>query len=94
MTLRPEEIRRVAELARLELSPEEEARYGAQLARVVEYIDQLSGYEPSRHPREEALVEQPDEVQPSLPLERFLDNAPERLDRFLVVPQVKKVDGG
>jgi aspartyl-tRNA(Asn)/glutamyl-tRNA(Gln) amidotransferase subunit C len=94
MTLRPEQIHRVAELARLELDPAEEELYAGQLARVVDYIDQLSEFSPSDRRRAEELVEQDDVVRPSLPVEQFLHNAPDHLDRFLLVPQVKKVDGG
>jgi aspartyl-tRNA(Asn)/glutamyl-tRNA(Gln) amidotransferase subunit C len=94
MTLRPEEIRRVAELARLELDADEEDLYAHQLARVVDYIDQLSEFEPSSRRRPGHLVEHPDMVRPSMPFERFVQNAPQHLDRYLVVPQVKKVDGG
>lgn len=90
MTLRLDEVRRVAELARLQLSAEEEELYAAQLSRVVDYIDQLSAYEPDEKHRSETLQEASDEPRPSLPIDEFLANAPEKLDRFLLVPQVKK----
>lgn len=39
--LNPEVTKRVAELARLALTPEEVERYSAQMAQVLGYIDQL-----------------------------------------------------
>ena len=93
MAIGEEEIRRVAELARLELSEEEVRTYTAQLARVVEHIDQLEEFAGVDEEMAVGLREQADEEAPGIDVDRFLANAPEQLDRFLVVPQVKKADG-
>lgn len=37
-----EQIKHIANLARLELTPEEEIKYGQQLSAVLDYIDKLS----------------------------------------------------
>ena len=41
MTLSQEEVRHIAALARLELSPEELARYQEQLSSILAYFEQL-----------------------------------------------------
>lgn len=41
MAFSKEDIKHVAELAKLKLSPEEEERFGSQLGSVLGYIDQL-----------------------------------------------------
>ena len=41
MALTTEDTRKIATLARLRFTPEEEARLTGQLAKIVDYIDQL-----------------------------------------------------
>ena len=90
MALNDSEIKKIAELARLELTPEEEQLYARQLSEVLGYIDQLESFATADPVHENPLPEAVDEVSPGLALEAFLANAPESLDRFLLVPQVKK----
>lgn len=99
MSLDVEEVRRIAELARLQLSAGEEATFASQLSEIVDYIDQLrafdagvalsGGVEPEQ---EVAANDVPAAGRPLL--DDFLDNAPASLDRFLLVPQVKATPGG
>lgn len=42
MRLTADQVRKVARLANLPLSPKEETRYSEQLSRILDYIDQLS----------------------------------------------------
>jgi len=94
MALTQDDVRKIATLARLRFSPEEEAKLTGQLAKIVDYIDQLQafgGAEPEVSPR--GVREMPDEPQPCLPRERFLANAPESMDAFLLVPEVKAGGG-
>jgi aspartyl-tRNA(Asn)/glutamyl-tRNA(Gln) amidotransferase subunit C len=42
MKLKKEEIQKIADLARLELSEKEKEKYGNQLSDILSYIDQLS----------------------------------------------------
>lgn len=42
MAINSEEIKHIAELSRLKLSPEEEVKFGAQLSSVLDYIEQLN----------------------------------------------------
>jgi len=46
MTLSGSDIRRLEELARIELKPEERERLGMQLARIVEFVRVLQGASP------------------------------------------------
>ncbi len=86
-------VEHVARLARLELTPEELDRYGAQLGAVLDYIAQLaeldlSGVEPLAHAAETSNVFREDAPRPPLDRAEALKNAPERTDEFFVVPKV------
>jgi aspartyl-tRNA(Asn)/glutamyl-tRNA(Gln) amidotransferase subunit C len=95
MTLSLDEVRRIAVLARLELSPEEERVFGAQLSAILEYVRQLeeldvSDVEPMTHAL--AAGERPplreDAVRPSLDPEEALANAPAREGTCFKVPRI------
>ncbi|MFP5284774.1 MAG: aspartyl/glutamyl-tRNA amidotransferase subunit C, partial [Thermoanaerobaculia bacterium] len=45
MALTHEDVKKIAALARLRFTPEEEDRFTGQLAKIVDYIDQLQAYE-------------------------------------------------
>ena len=93
MSLNIEEVRRIAHLARLRLSAEEERTFAPQLAEIVAYIDQLEEFETAPTVRESSsLPEAEDEPGDCLERDRLLDNAPEALDSFFVVPQVKATE--
>jgi aspartyl-tRNA(Asn)/glutamyl-tRNA(Gln) amidotransferase subunit C len=95
MALTTEELRKIAMLARLRLSPEEEGRLADQLGKIVDYVDQLRRFETGEvsggagEPPPEALPEAEDVPHACLPRESFLANAPAALDAFLLVPAVK-----
>ena len=99
MSLAIEEVRRIAELARLRLSTGEEATFASQLSEIIGFIDQLRAFDAGAAPSGEAALEEEaganDEPARGRPLlDDFLDNAPASLDRFLLVPQVKAAPGG
>ena len=96
-------MRRIAELARLRISAREEATFAGQLSEIVDYIDQLREFddddaslEATEAPSDAADndLPRPADLADSALLDRFLDNAPASLDRFLLVPQVKATPGG
>lgn len=89
MALPLEEVRRIATLARLELSAAESLLFAEQLGRVVDYIDQLGRFETS-HPPEACLMplEAPDAIAASLATEVVLANAPDSREAFVVVPRI------
>jgi aspartyl-tRNA(Asn)/glutamyl-tRNA(Gln) amidotransferase subunit C len=83
----------VAQLARLELTPEEMTRLEGQLGNVLAYVDQLrklnvDGIEPMAHAIPQVNVFRQDESRPSTPLELALMNAPQRMNDLFVVPKV------
>ena len=87
------EIRGVARLARLELTAEEEARFEAQLGRILEYVEQLksidvAGIEPMAHATPRANVARPDVDVPSMPHEQAMQNAPARSGGLFEVPRI------
>ena len=80
MALRSEEVRKVAMLARLELTEDEIEQYREQLSAVLAYVEQLNELaldeiEPSTRAVAQQNVWREDVVQPSLPLEDVLHNA-------------------
>jgi len=87
------DVRYVAHLARMALTPEEEAKFGAQLGQVLEYIEKLkeldvSGVEPTAHSMPLVNVSRPDEQRPSLPHDEALRNAPASANGLFIVPKI------
>jgi aspartyl-tRNA(Asn)/glutamyl-tRNA(Gln) amidotransferase subunit C len=97
MALTTEEVRKIASLARLRFTPEEEATFAGQLGKIVDYIDQLqrldAGEPTPPSGTANAAPEADDVARPCLPREAFLANAPAALDGFLLVPEVKAGPG-
>jgi aspartyl-tRNA(Asn)/glutamyl-tRNA(Gln) amidotransferase subunit C len=92
MALTTEDVRKIASLARLRFSPEEEGVFAEQLGHIVDYIDQLQRYEAEEPGLTAALPvrEAADRPRPCLPREVVLANAPaSALGAFVVVPEVK-----
>ena len=93
MSLSAEEVRKVADLARLELSAADVEIMARQLSAIVEYINQLQqvntdGVEPLAHALDLHDVFRADVPTPSLSEEEALANAPGRKDNFYSVPAV------
>jgi aspartyl-tRNA(Asn)/glutamyl-tRNA(Gln) amidotransferase subunit C len=87
------DVEKVALLARLQLSDAELDTMTGQLAQIVGYVDQLAevnadGVEPMAHAVEVTNVFAEDRVEPSLPREAALANAPRHNDRGYLVPAV------
>ncbi len=91
--LSPEEVARVAELARLELSEAETAHFAVQLSAVLDHVDALrrldtAGVAPSAHPFELVNVLRADEVRPGLARDEVLAEAPAAEDGRFRVPRI------
>jgi len=87
------DVKYVAHLARLELTPAEEQRIGAQLGEVLGYIEKLKeldvrGVEPMAHAVPLVNVVREDAVQPSLPHEEAMRNAPAEANGLFIVPKI------
>jgi aspartyl-tRNA(Asn)/glutamyl-tRNA(Gln) amidotransferase subunit C len=87
------DVKYVAHLARLALTPQEEKQFGAQLGNVLGYIEKLkeldvSGVEPTAHAVPMVNVTRPDEVRPSLSHEEAMRNAPAQANGLFIVPKI------
>jgi aspartyl-tRNA(Asn)/glutamyl-tRNA(Gln) amidotransferase subunit C len=87
------DIKYVAHLARLSLTPEEEQKFGAQLSHVLSYIEKLkevdvSGVDPTAHAFPMVNVTRPDEIRPSMSNEDALRNAPAQANGLFIVPKI------
>lgn len=87
------DVKYVAHLARLGLSPAEEQKLGAQLGIILAYIEKLkevdvAGVEPTAHAFPLVNVTRPDEVRPSLTNEEALGNAPAKAGGLFIVPKI------
>ena len=88
-----EQVVHVARLSRLELSDEQRRKFAAQLESILEYVAKISqvdvsGVEPMAHALPLHNVLREDVVEPSLPLEKVLMNAPEVDGPFFKVPKI------
>ncbi len=86
-------IDRIAQLARIALTPEEKEKFSAQLADVLTNIEKLrqvdvTGVEPTAHAFPVYNVWADDVAKPGLSVEDVLRNAPEKRDNMIVVPKV------
>ncbi|MEZ6125121.1 MAG: Asp-tRNA(Asn)/Glu-tRNA(Gln) amidotransferase subunit GatC [Planctomycetaceae bacterium] len=88
-----EDVRKVASLARLELSPEELQTYGDQLTQILSYVEVLKevdveNAEPMPHAIELQNVFRDDVRRDSLDRTEALANAPKTDGRFFQVPAI------
>ncbi len=93
MKISRHEVEHVANLACLRFNEVEMERFTRQLNSILAYVDKLneldtSGVEPTYHVLDLANVFREDEMQPCLPQEIALANAPERADGFFKVPRI------
>jgi len=93
MALSREQVQHIAMLARLELTPEEEATFSEQLGSILEYIETLSqldtgGIEPTAHVVETENPLRDDVVRNQPQTDAILSNAPERDDNYFKVPKI------
>ena len=87
------DVKYVAHLARIALTPAEEEQFGAQLSNILGYIEKLnqldvSGIEPTAHAVPLVNVFRADEVRPSLPNAEALRNAPASANGLFMVPKI------
>ena len=87
------DVKYVAHLARIALTPDEEKKIGAQLGHILGYIEKLreldvSHVEPTAHAVPLVNVTRADEMRPSLPHEDALRNAPKQAGGLFVVPKI------
>ncbi len=88
-----EEVRHVADLARLGVTDEEVKRMGGQLGAILESIDQigelnLTNVPPTTNALNLTNVLRPDEPHQCLPTEEALSTAPDAVDDLFAVPRI------
>lgn len=87
------DIDRVAHLARLDLTDEERATFGAQLETIVAYVDRIAGLDveglaPTLHGHNVNNIFREDAPVEGLETEVVLANAPARMDNEIRMPRV------
>ncbi len=87
------DVKYVAHLARLSLSPAEEQKLGEQINHILGYIEKLkeldvSQVEPTAHAVPLVNVTRSDEVRASLSNEEALRNAPAKANGLFMVPKI------
>jgi aspartyl-tRNA(Asn)/glutamyl-tRNA(Gln) amidotransferase subunit C len=88
-----EQVRKVALLARLELTAQEEEQFTTQLGSILEYFEQLSeldvtDVQPTARAIDVSNVTRSDELQPYSDHQSILNSAPDQEDGFFKVPQI------
>jgi len=88
-----QQVEYVATLARLALTPEEVSEFGGQLSQIFTYIEKLNELdthevEPTSHVLSLSNVFRADNVKPSLPVAKVLENSPRREENFFKVPKI------
>ena len=87
------DVKYIAHLARLALTPDEEKKLASQLGNILGYIEKLKeldivNVEPTAHATPMINVVRPDEVRPSLPHDDALRNAPAKANGLFIVPKI------
>ncbi len=87
----------IASLARLQLTPDEQALFRTQLTEILDFVSRLrdvdtTGVPPTAQVLLPGVIERPDEVRPSLAPDAALGNAPDRAPAAHLV-RVPKVLG-
>jgi aspartyl-tRNA(Asn)/glutamyl-tRNA(Gln) amidotransferase subunit C len=92
-----EQVHKVANLARLEMTPEEEEQMTAQLSSILEYFQQLSELDttdvpPTTRAIDVSNVTRPDELRPYSDREAILKEAPDQDGDFFKVPKILQAE--
>ena len=87
------DIEALAQLARIQLQPDEKAKLSKNLGEILNYVNELSKLDVSKvDPTTHALpienVFRPDEAKPSSVRDHVLEHAPKREGNFFKVPKV------
>jgi aspartyl-tRNA(Asn)/glutamyl-tRNA(Gln) amidotransferase subunit C len=86
-------VKYVAHLARIALTPDEEKKLAAQLGGLLGYIEKLkeldvTNVEPTAHAVPLINVTRADELRPSLPHDEAMRNAPRQANGLFMVPKI------
>lgn len=89
----PDEVRRIAALAKIGLSDTEVKQMAGELDRIVDFVEQLQSVDTTNVPPTDQVtgledVFRPDTVRSDLSREELLANAPDQQDGFFKVKRV------
>ncbi len=92
-----EQVHKVANLARLEMTAQEEEQMTAQLSSILEYFQQLSELDttdvsPTTRAIDVSNITRPDELQAYPEREALLGEAPDQDGDFFKVPQILQAE--
>jgi aspartyl-tRNA(Asn)/glutamyl-tRNA(Gln) amidotransferase subunit C len=92
-----EQVRKVANLARLELTADEETQFTTQLGSILDYIEQLNQLDvtnvaPTTRAIDVSNVTREDILQPYPDREAILNSAPQQEGDFFRVPKILNAD--
>jgi aspartyl-tRNA(Asn)/glutamyl-tRNA(Gln) amidotransferase subunit C len=93
MSLTKDDVKKVAKLANLPLTVEEEEKYTNQLSKILEYVEQLekvdtSNIDPTFNISGQSNIAQEDKVGTCLPQQDALKNASNKNEHFFVTKGV------
>ncbi|MGB7061742.1 MAG: Asp-tRNA(Asn)/Glu-tRNA(Gln) amidotransferase subunit GatC [Candidatus Zixiibacteriota bacterium] len=93
MAITLKDVEYAANLAKLELSPEEKIRFQRELDKIIKYVDQLNELNTENVPVTSHVIPmqnvmREDKVLPSLSSDQALANAPRKKGGFFRVPKV------
>ena len=92
MSLTLNEVEKIAHLARLDLAESQKSLYREQLSAILDYAEMLNELDlddipPTAHAVAQYNVMRPDVIEPSLPIDEVLFNAPQQAqNQFLIQP--------
>ena len=93
MSVTKVDVKKIAELARLEFSDSELENYTVEMNKILGYMEKLneldtSNVEPLSHPIENSNVFRDDQIKKSTDREEALKNAPDNTSEHFKVPKV------
>lgn len=93
MSITRDDVRHVAQLARLDFSDDEEQQLADEMRQILDYVDKLeeldtSGVPPMSHVLDVTNADRPDAVESRIDQERALEPAPETDGPYFQVPSV------
>ena len=93
------QVRKVAKLARLELTDAEVGEFAGQLSAIIDYVEKMNelntdDVEPMAHCLAITNCLREDVVRESLSVEQVLSNAPQHDDEFFRVPKILDDNSG
>lgn len=94
-----EQVKKVAHLARLDITSEEEQQFTTQLNSILDYFEQLSELDTDNVPPTTRAIElsnitRPDKLKPFSDKEALIQAAPEQEREYFRVPKILTSDEG